>query len=145
MTSRARTTLRFLLATAAVLLAACGSETPTVPQAATSAAIGPNVSVKQTGDAQVSIVPGSVGFKIDDAKLINVTLTVHSTAPGPQTVSARASLFDAAGKLVGDATGGVLNAASGADTPVALSGPTPLGTITAATIEFHLVPSPTHP
>jgi hypothetical protein len=137
--------LRFLLAAAAVLLVACGSDTPTVPQAAVSAVVAGNVSVKQTGDAQVSIVPGSVGFKLDDAKLMNVTMTIRSTAPGPQTVSARASLFDAAGKIVGDATGGVLNVRPGVDTPVALSGPTPLGTIAAATVEFHLVPSPTQP
>lgn len=135
--------LRALLPLVAVTVVACGDSAPTVPQAATSPLIGASVSVKQSGDAPVQIVPGSVTWKIDDARLVNVMLTVHSTAKAAVTASARASLYDKSGKLVGDATGGQLNVQPGKDIQLQLTGPTPLGTVESASFEFTTIPAAT--
>jgi len=134
---------RALLPAVAVALVACGSDTPTVPQAAAAPLIATSVSVKQTGDAPVKLVENSVTLKIDDAKLINVTLTAHSTATRAVTMSARASLYDKDGKLVGDATGGALQVQPNADVQLKLTGPTPSGTVSSATFEFTTIPAPT--
>jgi hypothetical protein len=134
---------RALLPALALLLVGCGDATPTVPQAAASSLLGASISVKQTGDAPVKLVDGSVSWQIDDARLVNVSLTVHSTAGTPVTLSARASLYDKDGKPVGDATGGALNVAPNADAQLKLSGPTPNGTVTSATFEFTTIPSAT--
>ena len=137
------TGLRALVAGAALLVVACGDSSVSVPQAQPSALIAGTVSVKQTGDAPVSIVKDSVSWKIDDAKLVDVSLTVHCTAQGAVTVGARASLYDSSGKLVGDATGGQLNVKPGADAHLMLTGPTPTGTVSSATFEFTTIPSAT--
>lgn len=134
---------RALLPAAAVALVACGSDAVTVPQAAPSALIAASVGVQQTGDAPVKLVANSVSWKVDDAKLVNVTLTVHSSATQAVTVSARASLYDKAGKVVGDATGGTLQVQPGSDVQLHLTGPTPNGTVSSATFEFTTIPAPT--
>ena len=123
-------------------LVACG-ETPHVDQAARAPLTESSVSLKQTGNAQVSIVPSSVSYRLDDAHLLEVTLTVHSGASGAQTVTVRGSFTDKSGRLIGDATGSELNVAPGSDTTVMLSGPTPTGTIAAATYELTTIPSAT--
>ncbi|HEV7680130.1 MAG TPA: FxLYD domain-containing protein [Candidatus Dormibacteraeota bacterium] len=144
MTYRARQrVLRALLTFTAITLAACGDSPVTVPQASAAGLIGPNVTVTQTGDAQAQIVPASANFRIDDAHLVQVTVAIKSTAAASQTVSVRASLYDKDGHLVGDATGGALDVAPGAQVTVQLSGPTPNGTVASATFEVHLVPTPT--
>ena len=135
--------LRVLVGAAALLVVACGDSPVSVPQAATSPLIAGSVSVKQTGDAPVSLVQNSVTWKIDDARLVDVSLTVHCTASTAVTVSARASLYDAGGKLVGDATGGTLNVKPGSDAQLMLTGPTPTGTVSSATFEFTTVPAST--
>jgi hypothetical protein len=132
-----------VLALTAITLVACGDAPVTVPQAAATTFIAANVTVNQTGNAQATIVPGSAGFRMDDARLIQVSVTVKSTAGTPQTVSVRASLYDKDGHLVGDATGGALDVAPGAQVVVQLSGPTPNGTVASATFEITLVPTPT--
>jgi len=134
---------RALVAVASLLVVACGDSSVTVPQAAPSALIAGTVTVKQTGDAPVSIVTGSASWKIDDARLVDVGLTVHCTASTAVTVSARASLYDSSGKLVGDATGGQLNVKPGADSRLMLTGPTPTGTVSSATFEFTTIPAAT--
>jgi hypothetical protein len=134
---------RALLPALGLVVVACGDATPTVPQAQAAGLLAASISVKQTGDAPVQIVAGSVSWQIDDAKLVVVTLTVHSTAGRAVTVSGRASLYDKDGKPVGDATGGALNVAPNADVQLKLSGPTPNGTVTAATFEFTTIPAAT--
>jgi hypothetical protein len=134
---------RALLPALGLIVVACGDSTPIVPQAAASPLLAASISVKQTGDAPVKIVAGSLSWQIDDAKLVNVTLTVHSTATTAVTVSGRASLYDKGGKPVGDATGGALNVAPGSDAQLKLSGPTPNGTVTSATFEFTTIPAAT--
>jgi len=125
-------------------LVACG-ETPHVDQAASAALTESSVSLKQTGNAQVSIVPSSVSYRLDDAHLLEVSLTVHSGASGAQTVTVRGSFTDKSGRLIGDATGSQLNVAPGSDVSVALSGPTPTGTIAAASYEVTTIPAATPP
>jgi hypothetical protein len=137
------TALRTLIAGLGLLLVACGSETPHVDQASAAALTESSVAVKQTGSAPVSVVDGSVHFRLDDARLLKVSATVHSTAGTAQTVSIRASLYDKSGKLIGDASGGSLDAAPGADTQLELSGPQPNGTVASATFEISTVPSAT--
>jgi hypothetical protein len=134
---------RGLLGAVALVVVGCGDAAPTVPQAAASPLLGANISVKQTGDAPVKLAGGSVSWQIDDARLVNVTLTVHSTAGAAVTVSARATLYDKDGKPVGDATGGRLNVGPNSDAPLKLSGPTPNGTVVSATFEFTTIPSAT--
>ncbi len=135
--------LRALLPGVALLVVACGDAAPTVPQAQSSPLIAASVSVQQTGDAPVQIVQGSVTWKLDDARLVNVALTVHCTAGTAVTVSGRASLYDASGKLVGDATGGQLNVQPDQDSQLKLTGPTPTGTVASARFEFTTIPSAT--
>jgi hypothetical protein len=134
---------RALVCAAALALVACGDSAVNVPQAAATPLLAADISVQQTGDAPVKIVPGSVHWSIDDAHLLNVTLRVHSNAKSAQTVSGRASLSDKAGKLVGDATGGVLNVQPNQDVDLKLSGPTPNGTVTSASFEFTTIPAST--
>jgi hypothetical protein len=126
----------------ALLVVACG-ETPHVDEAATAALTESTVSLKQTGNAAVSVVPGSVRYRLDDARLLEVTLTAHSAATTAQTVTIRASLFDKSGRNIGDATGGQLDVGPGSDAAVTLSGPQPNGTIAAATFEITTIPAPT--
>lgn len=137
------TARRGLLAAAAMLVVACGSETPQVQQAAASPLTAGTVAFKQTGDAAVTIDQASITYKLDDARLLVVTLNLYSAAPTAQTVNVRASLFDKSGRLIGDATGSDINVTPNPAAPVILSGPHPNGTIASATFEVHLVPSPT--
>jgi hypothetical protein len=131
-------------AACAALLGACG-DTPHLSEAATSPPMtASKVDITLTGDRVVSIVHPSddVTFKLDDARLLVVHVKVHSTATSAQTVSMRASLFDSANKLIGDATGGTLAVPPGADVAFDLSGPDPNGTISKATFEVHATASP---
>jgi hypothetical protein len=139
----ARLGLRAVLPVVALAVVACGDSAPSVPQAATSPLIGASVSIRQTGDAPVQVVQNSAVWSIDDAKLVNVTVTVHSAAATAVTVTGRASLYDRAGKLVGDATGGQLNVPPGKDIQLKLTGPTPTGTVSSATFEFTTIPAAT--
>lgn len=128
---------------AALLVVACGDSAPSAQQAASSPLTESNVGFKQTGDAAVQIVPSSVTYHVDDARLLQVVLTVHSTASAAQTVTVRGSFYDKAGKLVDDATGSQLAVAPGSTTTVTLSGPAPLGTIASGTFEVSTIPAPT--
>ena len=135
--------LRALGIAAALVVVACGSDTPHVEQAGSAPLTESSVTLKQTGNAAIAIVAGSVQYKLDDARLLQVTLTLHSSAAGLQTVTLRGSLYDKAGRLVGDASGGQLGVAPGSTTTVTLSGPTPTGVIAAATYEITTIPAPT--
>jgi len=133
---------RALLCVAALLAVACGDSTPHVQQAAATPLTEASVSLKQTGNAPVKVQPG-VSYRLDDARLLEVSLTVHSTAGQSVTVSVHGSFFDKAGKLIGDATGSQLDVAPGSDVQVKLSGPAPNGTIAAATYEVTTIPTAT--
>ena len=142
--TRASTTLRRCLAAGLVVvgLAACG-ETPQVNQAAASPLTAATVAVRQTGDAAITIKDGSITWHLDDARLLQVGMVVHSTAARAQTVSLRASIYDAGGRLIGDAAGGTLNVKPRSDAQITLTGPAPNGTIASATFEIRTTASPT--
>jgi hypothetical protein len=84
-----------------------------------------------------------VHFRLDDARLLEVTMTIHSTAAAADTVTIRGSMFDKSGKLVGDVSGGQLNVQPGSDGQIRLTGPNPNGTIASATFEVSTVPAAT--
>ncbi|GAC1343883.1 MAG: hypothetical protein NVSMB29_17040 [Candidatus Dormibacteria bacterium] len=130
---------RLALAAAALglVLTGCGSDPPHLPAAlsATPVAVA-NVAITQTGDPAITIEPASVSFGLDDARLLVVRLRVRSGAAGPVTVMVRTSIFDSADHLVGDATGGLDGVGPGSTMPIRLTGPTPTGTISRATIEI---------
>lgn len=124
-------------------LAACGdTRLPEAPS--TSPFAASTVSIRQVGNAPVTIDPSTVSFALDDARSLRVMLRLTSQASGPVTVSIRASLYDSRGGLIGDATGGQPNLQPGVATPLMLTGPTPLGTIASATLEAS-IPPPTTP
>ena len=125
-----------------MLLAGCGGP-PVVDQAVTQTPLAAaNVVVTQTGDSDVTIAPGGVTFSLDAARLLVVDVKVRFSAPMPRTVALRATVYDATGRIVGDATGGAIQVVPGSEIGVELSGPTPAGTITAVTVEVHTVPAP---
>jgi hypothetical protein len=137
-------TWRHLLAPLAggLLLTACG-DPPVIDQATTRPPLAaPTVVVTQTGDTDVVIPPGGVGFRLDAARLLVVDVRLRSTASSPRMVVVRASVYDSAGRLVGDAGGAAISVAPGAETTVELSGPAPATTIAAVTVEVHTVAAP---
>ncbi len=130
-------------ALAAVALAACG-DTVRLPEApATGALTSPPVQIRQTGSALAQVDPSSVTFQLDDSGSLVVRLNVRSTAGASQTLALRASLFDSSHRVIGDAVGGQVEVAPGASTAIELTGPAPIGTIAAATIEVNTAASPT--
>jgi hypothetical protein len=124
------------------LLLACGGPA-VIDQAVNQTPLAvSNVAVTQTGDSDVVIVPGGVTFSQDAARLLVIDIRLRFTGSQPRTVALRATVYDSTGRIVGDATGGVTRVTPGSEVPVELSGPTPSGTISAATVEVHTVPAP---
>ncbi|MGH7687760.1 MAG: hypothetical protein ACREN2_13235 [Candidatus Dormibacteria bacterium] len=123
-----------LLAAAGSALVACGSTAqPEVQSAAPLTA--QSVSARQTGNAPAQVVTPTISYQLDDSGSLVIHLTVRSQAPGAETVTVRASLFDAGGALIGDATGGRTSVPPGSAADLQLNGPAPHGTIAAATFE----------
>jgi hypothetical protein len=136
---------RLLLARLAggLLLSGCGGPA-TLDEAANATPVAvPDVAITQTGDSDIGIPTGQVTFGLDAAGLLVVDLHLRSAAAAARTVAVRATVFDSTGRIVGDATGAAVMVQPGTDTAVELSGPTPSGTISAATLEVHTVPSST--
>lgn len=128
--------------TVAVLACGCGSTT-TLPQApATHPLTAPAVPVRQTGTAPVSILPGSITYMLDDSGSLVVRMSVKSNASAPVTLTVRGSLYDAAGTITDDVTGGQVGITSGATAQLELNGPPPSGEIASATYEFTSLPLP---
>jgi hypothetical protein len=124
------------------MLLACGGP-PVIDQAVSQTPLAvPNVVVTQTGDSDVAIQPGGVTFSQDAARLLVVDVRLRFNGPQPRTIALRATVFDPMGRIVGDATGGAIQVTPGSELTVALSGPTPTGTIAAVTVEVHTVPAP---
>ncbi len=124
------------------LTAACGSTTqlPQAPQKPPLTAA--SVSVKQTGTAPVTIIPGSIAYKLDDSGSLVILLQVTSRAKTAETIMLRASLFGPNGALVGDASGGEQGVAPGATVGIQLNGPKPNDEIISATFEATSLPLP---
>jgi hypothetical protein len=128
---------------AASAIAACGSTTRLPEAPSTGALTATSVQVRQTGNAPAQVDPTSATFQLDTSGSLVMHITVTSTASGPVTIAARASLYDSGGKLIGDAAGGDVNLAANAPTVLQLNGPAPNGTIAAATVEVTSQASPT--
>lgn len=135
-----------LAAGCAALLAACG-EAARVQEAVGTPLVGSHVTVTLTGNASVTIPDPDrdVTFAPDDAGLLVIHLTIRSTATEPQIVAVRASLYDAQGRLIGDASGGTSTVNPGAEATFDLTGPLPNGTIDHATFEVYTTPPPGTP
>jgi hypothetical protein len=133
----------FAAAMASVALtSACGSTTQLPEAPATPPLTAAAVAVRLTGTAPVAIVPGSITYKLDDSGSLVINLSVKSNAKRPVTMEMRASLYDAAGTIVGDATGGQVGVAPGATAVLELNGPRPNGEIVSATFEGTSLPLP---
>lgn len=129
------------VAAAALALAACGSTT--IPQVASQTPLtAGTIAIRQTGDAPVLIDQSSVSFTLDTSGSLVVRARIRSQASGKVVVVVRASLFDARGNQIGDATGGQLDVPPGTETALQLNGPTPHGTIAGATFEATTYPVP---
>ena len=129
---------------AAVLLAACG-DTASIEEATTSPPLtASSVAITLTGDAGVTIPDPAhdVRFHLDDAHLLDIDLRVHRAATSSAVAAVKATLFDANGLIIGDASGGSTPLQAAQDTSFTLTGPTPTGTIAKATFEVHLTPVP---
>ena len=127
-----------------ILLAAC-SDTASIREASTAPPLtAARVDVTLTGDAGVTIPDPThdVTFRLDDARLLAIDLVVHSQARASQTAAVKATLFDASGLIIGDASGGSTALQPGQDGSFRLTGPLPTGTIAKATFEVHLTTVP---
>ena len=123
-------------------LAGCGSSSQPEVGATTRLTTG-SVSVKQSGTARVQIQQTSVAYRLDDSGGLVVTLSVTSQAGTAQTIMARATLYNAAGAVIGDASGGSTQVPPGGTTTLQLNGPAPQGTIASALFEVTAISSPT--
>ena len=124
-----------LLVIVALSLAACGDSKILTQAQATGGLTAASVRIEQSGPAHVQINASHVTFQIDNSGTLVVKLTLRSSESSPKTLTLRASLYDSGGTVIGTATGGVVNLASGASTLVELNGPAPNGTIAAARFE----------
>jgi hypothetical protein len=136
--------LRRLLFGVAVagLAAACGSQTQPEVQSATPLT-AQTVTVRQTGNAQAQLLTSTITFQVDDSGSLVIHADVMSQSGSAQTITARASLYDSTGSIIGDATGGQIAVAPGATTSLQLNGPGPHGTIASAVVELTEVPAAT--
>ena len=127
----------------ASLAAACGSSA-TQPEVGTAPPLtAQSVTVRQTGNASAQIVTSTITYQIDDSGGLVIHLNVQSQSAAAQTISARASLYDAKGNLIGDATGGQISVPPGSTASLQLNGPAPTGTIASTVFEVSNVASPT--
>jgi hypothetical protein len=101
------------------------------------------VAITQQGNADATIDTSSVTFRLDDARSLVVHATLTSHATSMISISVRASLYDPAHSIVGDAIGGQVMVQPGQQTTLSLNGPTPLGTIASAVFEVSQQPAPT--
>ena len=126
-------------------LAACGTVSPQPEVQSAPPLTAPTVSVRQTGNASAQIISSTITYQLDDSGALVIRVSVQSQSAAPQTISARASLYDAKGNLVGDATGGDLSVAPGTTASLHLNGPAPTATIASTVVEVSNVASPTPP
>lgn len=125
-----------------VLLAACGTSAQPEVQSAPPLAAD-SVAARQTGSAAAEIIPSTIVYRIDDSGALVIRLQVQSESSAAETITLRASLYDAAGAIVGDATGGAIAVQPGSVAEVQLNGPGPHGTIASAVFEVSDIPAPT--
>ncbi|MBV8528012.1 MAG: hypothetical protein JOZ75_06835 [Candidatus Dormibacteraeota bacterium] len=124
-------------------LVACGSST-TQPEVRPAPPLtAQSVTVRQTGNASAQVVDSTITYQLDASGSLVIHLSVQSQSASAQTITARASLYDAKNNLIGDATGGQISVAPGSTAPLQLNGPAPTGTIAGTVFEVSNVASPT--
>ena len=124
-------------------LAACGTSASQPEVQSSPPLTAQSVTVRQTGNASAQIVTSTITYQLDDSGGLVIQLSVQSQAASAQTITARASVYDAKGNLIGDATGGQLSVAAGSTAALQLNGPAPTGTIASTVFEVSTVASPT--
>ena len=124
-------------------IAACGSASSQPEVQSAPPLTAQSVTVSQTGSAPAQIVTPTITYQLDDSGGLVIHLNVQSQSASAQTITARASLYDAKGTLIGDATGGQLSVAPGGTASLQLNGPAPTGTIARTVFEVSTVASPT--
>lgn len=126
-------------------LAACGSSASQPEVQSSPPLTAQSVTVHQTGNASAQIVTSTITYQLDDGGALVIRLSVQSQAASAQTITARASVYDSKGNLIGDATGGQISVAAGSTATLQLNGPAPTGTIASTVFEVSNVASPTPP
>lgn len=143
-TARALVTRGLLVgALCCTVLAACGTSTSQPEVQSSSPLTAQSVTVRQTGNASAQIVTSTITYQVDDSGGLVIHLSVQSQSGSAQTITARASVYDAKGNLIGDATGGQISVAGGSTASLQLNGPAPTGTIASTVFEVSNVASPT--
>lgn len=121
-------------------LAACG-DPPIVHEAQSRPPLtAADVAAAQSGDTVVRIEQG-VTYRVDDAGLLEVRVTLHSSAAVPETVSVRGNLFDAQGVRLGQVTGGSAPIPPGGSVTVQLTGEPPQQTIARTVFDVSAKPA----
>ena len=133
----------FVAALCAATLAACGSASSQPEVQSRPPLTEQSVAVRQTGNAAAQIVNSTITYQLDDSGGVVIHVSVQSQSASAQTITARASLYDAKSNLIGDATGGQLSVAAGGTASLQLNGPAPTGTIASTVFEISNVASPT--
>lgn len=124
-------------------LVACGTSASQPEVQSSPPLTAPSVTVRQTGNAAAQIVTSTITYQLDDSGGLVIHLSVQSQSATAQTITARASVYDAKGNLIGDATGGQLSVAAEGTAVLQLNGPAPTGTIASTVFEISNVASPT--
>ena len=130
-----------------VAVTACG-DTSKLPEAQpTGSLTAGTVRIEQTGNAHAQVDPSTVTFQLDDSGALVVKMTIRSTSGATQTITTTGSLFDSNGKLIGNATGGLIDVPAGGTVQLQLNGLPPNGTIATARFELsnQIAPVPSGP
>jgi hypothetical protein len=126
-------------------IAACGSATSQTEVQSSPPLTAQSVTVRQTGNAAAQIVTSTITYQLDASGALVIHLNVQSQANSAQTITARASLYDAKGDVVGDATGGQVAVPAGGTAALQLNGPAPQATIAGTVFEVSSVATPPSP
>ena len=124
-------------------LAACGTSASQPEVQSSPPLTAQSVTVRQTGNAPAQIITSTITYQLDDSGGLVIHLSVQSQSASAQTITARASVYDIKGNLIGDATGGQISVAAGSTAALQLNGPAPTGTIASTVFEVSSVASPT--
>ena len=129
-----------------VLFCGCGSAA-LAPEAGTQQPVAAaHLVLRTSGSPVVDVDASTLTVRADEAGILAVTATAVSRAATRSTVTMTATLHDAAGALVGHATGGAVGVDPGVPVAVTLNGPLPTGVVASVDLVVALQPAPTpHP
>ncbi|MFN2582918.1 MAG: hypothetical protein ABR498_09285 [Candidatus Dormibacteria bacterium] len=124
------------------LVAACGANSQS-EVGSTRPLTNGNVTAMQTGNAEATLNQSGISYRLDNSGSLVIRFSATSTSAMPQTIMARASLYNDSGGVIGDAVGGETPVAPGASVDIQLNGPAPNGTVASARFELTEVAAPT--